>query len=673
MQIRTSEQQTIHLVVRDLGDHQPTPSNEPAQRPDASARNPPPQPPQRAAPAAAGPLPWPAGGPILGLAPFPQLVGLPAHVQQQLAHQQAVLHHQQALHNQHLMQLQQRQMLSQQNQRPAAQQASQDGANNAQGGGQTTDSTGGRNSPVGQSFRTVTREGVGPDGQRYSIRFTVNETITPSAPNPRPVAPPPTSDPVGQRPLSAAEVRNIMHGAEATRAAQTMTNAMQRNASGSHPANMASDLAQFSFNAPIQPIQPGVTTPIFPGLSRNASRAATPDITSRSASHGTNTGYSTQQSSSGQPEVYILSSPTGPRAVLIHGGTDIYTSYTTITNRPPANQPNFVYRSMGPASLDPSRVEVLFGNAAPSVAQPSSQGQQQQQQQQTPQTQQQQQQQQQQPYRPPSPLVPQQPLPQVRNDPQPAIRRRPVGAPLAPAPPAAPAGEQAMPRFNHPGNPGLAPLIAALWPHIWLIIRLVAFAWWFSYTNPSWERWLSLVFGILVILAINTGIFNGIVDNAFHPVREQLEGLLPIGDRDRQQQEQQQQQQQQQQQNQGADPVDPAQTAARLVAERRMQNGAWLRDQLRRIERAGILFLASFAPGVAERHIQQIEERERAERRAAEQARAAAAAAAAANATDGEQQGVEQNAAGAQGEQQQQQGQPQGAPEVQPQPRLIDV
>jgi hypothetical protein len=230
-----------------------------------------------------------------------------------------------------------------------------------------------------------------------------------------------------------------------------------------------------------------------------------------------------------------------------------------------------------------------------------------------------------------------------------------------------------MPRFNHPGNPGLAPLIAALWPHIWLIIRLVAFAWWFSYTNPSWERWLSLVFGILVILAINTGIFNGIVDNAFHPVREQLEGLLPIGDRDRQQQEQQQQQQQQQQQNQGADPVDPAQTAARLVAERRMQNGAWLRDQLRRIERAGILFLASFAPGVAERHIQQIEERERAERRAAEQARAAAAAAAAANATDGEQQGVEQNAAGAQGEQQQQQGQPQGAPEVQPQPRLIDV
>jgi hypothetical protein len=184
---------------------------------------------------------------------------------------------------------------------------------------------------------------------------------------------------------------------------------------------------------------------------------------------------------------------------------------------------------------------------------------------------------------------------------------------------------------NHPGNPGAGALAAAIWPHIWLIVRLAAFTWWFSYTNPSWERWLSLALAFIIVIAINTGIFNGMVNQAFHPVREQLEGLIPFADPDRQQQ------QPNQQANGGVNPPgrnaatpDPAQTAARLVAQRRMQNRNWLRDQVRRIERAGILFLASFAPGVAERHIQQLEERERAERRAAEEARAAAAAAAAA-------------------------------------------
>jgi hypothetical protein len=189
--------------------------------------------------------------------------------------------------------------------------------------------------------------------------------------------------------------------------------------------------------------------------------------------------------------------------------------------------------------------------------------------------------------------------------------------------------------MNHPGNPGAGALVAAVWPHIWLIIRLVAFTWWFSYTNPSWERWLSLAFAAFVVFAINTGILNGMVNQAFHPVREQLEGMIPVEDPDRQQQPQPHEPRQNQggilDQNGSDGPApDPAQTAARLVAHRRLRNGHWLRNQVRRIERASILFLASFAPGVAERHIQQLEERERAERRAAEEARAAAAAAAAA-------------------------------------------
>jgi hypothetical protein len=264
-------------------------------------------------------------------------------------------------------------------------------------------------------------------------------------------------------------------------------------------------------------------------------------------------------------------------------------------------------------------------------------------------------------------------LPQAHNEQPPAIRRRPVAAP------AAPAEAQPVPPLNHPGNPGVAPLLAAAWPHVWLVTRLILFAWWFSYTNPSWERWLTLVVAFVVVFAINTGVFNGMVNNAFHPVREQLEGMIPFADPDRQHPHHQHEQQQgQQHQGHGTvhqgggdgENLDPAQVAARLVAQRRIQNGSWLRDQMRRIERAGILFLASFAPGVAERHIQQLEERERAERRAAEEARAAAAAAAAEQA--------ERAAAENQDGREEQQGeaaepqQPQ-VPEVQQQPPLIEV
>lgn len=59
----------------------------------------------------------------------------------------------------------------------------------------------------------------------------------------------------------------------------------------------------------------------------------------------------------------------------------------------------------------------------------------------------------------------------------------------------------------------------------------------------------------------------------------------------------------------GADQVaiqgepDPAQAAARLLEQRRIANDNWLWIQFRRVEHAAILFLASLIPGVGERHI----------------------------------------------------------------------
>ena len=118
------------------------------------------------------------------------------------------------------------------------------------------------------------------------------------------------------------------------------------------------------------------------------------------------------------------------------------------------------------------------------------------------------------------------------------------------------------------------------------------------------------------------------------PLRQNLENLMPLADghpADRRRHQQQQQQQNGQAARAGdgggaggaeggvdvdAGPrrPDPAETAARLVHQHRERNANWLANQVRRLERAGILFLASIAPGVAERHIAQLEADARAER-----------------------------------------------------------
>ncbi|KAJ3537087.1 hypothetical protein NM208_g6460 [Fusarium decemcellulare] len=77
--------------------------------------------------------------------------------------------------------------------------------------------------------------------------------------------------------------------------------------------------------------------------------------------------------------------------------------------------------------------------------------------------------------------------------------------------------------------------------------------------------------------------------------------------------------------------------ARRLVAQHQGPE-SWILSQVRRLERAGLLFLASIAPGVAERHIANLEAAARAERERRE-AEAAAAAAAEENNQDNEGQG----------------------------------
>ncbi|KAL8364585.1 hypothetical protein RB595_003736 [Gaeumannomyces hyphopodioides] len=203
---------------------------------------------------------------------------------------------------------------------------------------------------------------------------------------------------------------------------------------------------------------------------------------------------------------------------------------------------------------------------------------------------------------------------------------------------------------HHQNGQAAGALAAAIWPHLWLMIRMGIFIYWFRFlhSESSWERWFSVLGIVLIVLVINTGMLNGLVDQAWQPVREHLDRLMPMGPGAGAQAGADAAAPGQPQQNNvngdnraprapAAEP-DPAAAAARMVAVRRDANANWLLDQVRRVERAGLLFLASIAPGVAERHIAHLEEEARAERRrqeaaaAAAQAEAAAAEAAAAEA-----------------------------------------
>ncbi|KAM3452991.1 hypothetical protein MY3296_004094 [Beauveria thailandica] len=153
----------------------------------------------------------------------------------------------------------------------------------------------------------------------------------------------------------------------------------------------------------------------------------------------------------------------------------------------------------------------------------------------------------------------------------------------------------------HGGNPmaGLGQVALRLAPHIWNIARLGFFVWLFVGPNSSWTRWFVVISAAVVTFVVGTGALNGMSEHLWRPMIRHLENLFPTLDRPNQRQPVPAAQP-------GMEP-NPAGMAARLVAD---HNGRqpWLSEQLRRMERAGLLFLASIAPGVAERHIANLEE-----------------------------------------------------------------
>ncbi|KAI1496766.1 hypothetical protein F5X99DRAFT_57829 [Biscogniauxia marginata] len=478
------------------------------------------------------------------------------------------------------------------------------GMQTPQGRGTPGTSTPGRNASPFQpdATRTVVREGIGPNGQQW--RITVNETVTNPLQRPGrtgspfstvdiPVAwgPPPRSTPsAGQ--LSGNDVQSILRAADASSATRTMTDAMRRNASSSSLANLAA-------NPSHQPIPPGVTTPLV--QSRTGSAAGTPDpLRAAARSRNPPTSHPQAQSSAGAPEVYILSSPAGPRALLLNSSLDTYFSPQirganqtlgfTLQQRPFAppfgNMLNMSY-AVPPQIFQPQRSPIGAAIANP---------------------------------QPTRTTQAQQPQRQQHGLPQPPRPHPQLGHAMA-----------------RPDNPQIqAVRIAQVWPHVWMVIRLALFIWWFTSPSSSWSRWITVISIAITLFLVNTGLLNPIAEQIWVPVRRHLENLIPLADGPGARHDAHPAVVE----NAQAANVDaanhdlqrnpnPADTAARLVQRRRQNNANWLLNQARRLERAGLLFLASIAPGVAERHIAHLEAEARAERQRREEAETAAAAAAA--------------------------------------------
>lgn len=465
-------------------------------------------------------------------------------------------------------------------------------------GGQETNS--GRASPaLGHYYR----EAVGPNGQVYQV-----ETIIRGGPG---------SSSQGSG-LSPAEVHGLLRSADLSQL--TWPGASQMN-SGVHRSASNSSLHNRFTN-------PGVTVPAYPTTeSRNVSGRATPDLSVRSVS-------GSHQDAWGPPpppgrsavDVYILSSPEGPRALLVNNTTS--ETYYSPRLRAQASHPRL--RNLANFTSPTSTVS---DNTIQQIRPEDTQQQ------------------------------PQHQAPDQQPQAQ-ALHQEPV-----------PIGEG----LGHPHNPqpGLPPLLVRAGPHIWLLIRLGIFVWLFTTPSSSWSRWLSVIGLAIFVFIVNIGVLNNAVEGAWRPLLQQLQNMLPR--LENQQLEQEEHRARPGGREQGGDAAgngrepDPADMAARLVAQRQERPG-WLQGQLRRVERASLLFLASLAPGVAEEHIANLEtearqERQRREAEAAEAARQAEAEAAGTNANaEGEDNATE--ATPAQTQEQRGDEQPQANDQAQPAPLI---
>lgn len=420
---------------------------------------------------------------------------------------------------------------------------------------------------------THTREGVGPNGERWHI--TVNETTTtfPIATGvPHQHQHHHHHNPTPQNPLANNPILENLHAilrqadrnaappiqnnvAPITGAERVPSNPLPTSSTAAHTQSALRPLVPPApvpnSPAPSLSPNPAVQLPLYNTAIPSTSAPVVPVISNPTENPPDGAG----------PMVYILSSPHGPRALLLSTNSE-----TFYTPRQPSRR-----RRQEMAIPANGVVPQIDGRGLP--------------------------------------------MPVLRNPDRRRVRQERFGyaQPEQQNPPLAHAAAHAH------ANPGAGALAAQIGPLVWLFVRLAGFVWFFTAGNSSWLRFFMVSAFALGIFIVNTGLLTGVFEQLWGPIRRHVETLIPLAGPDAALVPAQNARippAPPQAEAAAAAPaenrparrrrpgeLDPAEVAARLIEQHRQANGGWLMAQMRRAEHAALLFLASLIPGVGERHI----------------------------------------------------------------------
>ena len=163
-----------------------------------------------------------------------------------------------------------------------------------------------------------------------------------------------------------------------------------------------------------------------------------------------------------------------------------------------------------------------------------------------------------------------------------------------------PQQQQREQQANQVGD--LIRIILPLGGHVWLLVRLFGFVYFFT-AGGGHRRAILLGLCAFIVFIAQTGLFRPFLQSTWEPFRRHIENLLPLANNDRRllpdaavagnnaNLE-----------GQGAQRANRIPTPQQ-AAQRLLRDGSIMRQYLRRAERAVALFVASLVPGVGERHI----------------------------------------------------------------------
>lgn len=147
-------------------------------------------------------------------------------------------------------------------------------------------------------------------------------------------------------------------------------------------------------------------------------------------------------------------------------------------------------------------------------------------------------------------------------------------------------------------------ILLPLGGHLWLMIRLFGFVYFFT-AGAGWRRTILLGLLAMLVFIAQTGIFRPIILGIWDPIRRHAEGLVPLVGNERPQAGVVRNRDNAN--TAGTGPANrehnPSLAHQALLQAGERQNGNIVRQSIRRVERAIALFVASLIPGVGERHI----------------------------------------------------------------------